>query len=150
MKFARKVAVAVNLNQPLPEVFKTLKDLEFLNHCEIHLVHSFLTINYLVGMGDTALVYPLESDRKLIQESVMATLNSYAQKIFPADFKGKVITHCLFSDDPKGSFCDYIKMEHIDLVITAAREKKGLFESSFTHYVQKHTSANLIVLKQKI
>lgn len=150
MRFARKVAVAVNLNHEIPDVFKTLKDLEFLNQCEIHLVHSFFTINYLVGLGEAALAYPLEADRIKIQESVMATLDNHARKIFPSDFKGKVITHCLFSDDPKRKFCDYVKAEHIDLVIVAAREKKGFFDSSFTYYVQKHTPANMIVLKQKV
>lgn len=147
MKFARRVAVAVNLNQPLPEVFKTLKNLEFLGNCEIHVIYSYLTISYLVGLGETALVYPLEADRKKVEESVNATLQDYSQKIFPAPFGGKIITRCLFSDDPKRAFCDYIKEENVDLVIVATREKKGLFESSFTQFVNKHTNANMIVLK---
>lgn len=149
MKFARRVAVAFNLNQPFPEVYGTLKNLQFLDECEIHLIHSYLTLSYLIGMGETALVYPLSGDREKIEQAVQATLMSYSRKIFPEGFKGKVIVRCLFSDDPKRTFCDYVKEENIDMVIVATREKKGLFESSFTQFVNKHTTANMMVLKHR-
>lgn len=149
MNTIRKVALAVNLNDPIPEILKIIKNLDFLNHCEIHLVHSFLTLHYSMGFGETALVYPVEADRKVLEESVLATLTGIEKKIFPPSFKGKVIARCLFSDDPKRKFCSYVQEEGIDLVIAAARNKRGFFESSFTQYVSKHTSAHMLVLKDR-
>jgi len=69
MKFADRVVVAVNINENVAQILNPLRELEFLNHSEIHL---------------------------------------------------------------------------------GARERRGIFESSFSHYVNKHTACNLIILKHKI
>jgi nucleotide-binding universal stress UspA family protein len=148
MKFARKVAVAINLNHPLPQVLTTLKNLDYLEQCEVHLVHAFLTTTYAVAMGEAALIYPIEDDRKKIEEKVLSELEAISKTILPTAFKGKIIVHCLFSDNPKRRFCQFVDEEHIDLVVVAQREKKGLFESSFSHFINKHTHANMIILKQ--
>ena len=150
MSFAKKVAVAINLNEPMKDILSGLKDLEFLNKSEVHFVNVYLTTMYAIGLGESSIVYPIVSDQKRIQESTVAALQKMAPALLSSKFEGKIITDCLFGDDPKRKFCEYVEENHIDTVIVAAREKRGFFESSFTQYVNKHTRANMIVLKHKI
>lgn len=150
MKYFRKVAVAVDLTQDFPQVFQSIKELENLKHAEIHFVNVFQTTYFPMGLGETSLVYPLETDRKLIEESVMATLEKKSSELLPKDFTGKVILKCLFSDDPKFEFSKYVATEKIDLVVVATRQKHGIFQSSFTNYLANHSAANILMLKHKI
>jgi nucleotide-binding universal stress UspA family protein len=147
MKFAHKVAVAFDLSEEGKNEFSVLKQMEFLNQCEVHFVHVFQTTTFAYGMGDTALIYPIPDDRESLEESIVSTLKKVAAKIFPEKFQGKVLCHCLFSDNPKKAFCDFVVNNNIDLVLVAAREKRGTFESSFTHYVTGHTKSNIMMLK---
>ncbi len=148
MSFAKKVAVAVNLNDPLRDHLALIRDLDFLTESEIHFVSVHRTATYAIGLGESSIVYPLDIDQKRIHEKTVAELMRLAPEILPQGFKGKLVAHCLFGDDPKRRFCDYVSEVGIDTIIVAAREKKGLFESSFTQFVTKHTRANVIVLKR--
>lgn len=147
MKTVRKAAVAIDLAEPLPEVYKSLKSFEFLRGADVHFVFSFMTTSYAIGIGETSLIFPMADDRTKIEESVVAMMKDLAGTLFPKDFCGRLSAHCLFSDDPKRKFCDFLDAEKIDMVIVAAREKKGIFDSSFTNYVSKHSRANMLVLK---
>jgi hypothetical protein len=150
MKIARKVAVALDLSEPLPEVYKSLKYFEFLKNTDLHFVFSYMTTSYAVGIGDTSIIYPMEDDRAKIQESAVAMMKDLATNLLPKDFFSRVSAHCLFSDDPKRKFCSFLEDQNIDMVIVAARAKKGIFDSSFTNYVSKHSLCNMLVLKHNI
>ncbi len=150
MSFAKKIAVAINFNNPMKDILSGLKDLEFINKSEVHFVNVYLTTTYAIGLGESSIIYPIASDQKKIQESTVAALQKIALELLPAKFEGKIVTDSLFGDDPKRKFCQYVEDKGIDTVIVAGREKRGFFESSFTSYVNKHTRANMIVLKHKI
>lgn len=147
MRFAKKVVVAVGLNENVQELMKPLRDMEFLNHSEVHFVHVFNTINYTTLYSEFPLVYPVEADQKKIEESILSFLVSMAKEVMPKNFEGKVIHRCLFGDRPKDKFCHYVDEVKADLVIVPTRQKRGFFESSFAQYVTKHTHANMILLK---
>jgi hypothetical protein len=150
MSFAKKVAIAINLNDPHAEIFKAMKQLEFLVNSEIHFITINMTTTYAIGLGESSIVYPLIDDQKKIKESTVAELGKLSAAIVGHDFKGKIFLECLFSDDPKRKFCEFVAEKNIDTVIVAAREKRGIFESSFTQYVNKHSHANMIILKHKV
>lgn len=150
MSFSKKVAIAINLNDPQTEILKGIKQLEFLNNSELHFVTINMTTSYAIGLGESSIVYPLIDDQKKIREATISALNQLASTLLWQDFRGKIISECIFSDDPKRKFCEYVKESGIDTVILAGREKKGFFESSFTNYVNKHSHANLIILKHKV
>jgi hypothetical protein len=150
MSFAKRVAVAINLNEPMKDILSGLRELEFLNKSEVHFVNVYLTTTYAVGLGEGSIVYPILSDQKKIQESTVAALQNMVPGLLSPKFEGKIVPDCLFADDPKRKFCHYVEEKNIDTVIVAAREKRGFFESSFTQYVSKHTRANMIVLKHKV
>jgi hypothetical protein len=150
MNFTRKVGVAINLNDPVPDILSCLKTMDFLNGSEVHFVTVYLTTTYAIGLGETSIIYPFESDRKQIREVAQKKLREVSREVLPKHFKGQVIEECLFSDDPKRKFCDYISENHLDTVIVASREKRGIFESSFAQFITKHSQANIIILKHKI
>lgn len=147
MEFIKKVVVAVGMDEDMEERLKPVTGMDFLNNCEVHFITVFNTLNYGFAMGDFPLVYPVEADKKVIEVTINEMLKATSKKILPAGFKGKVIHECLFDQNPKALFSTYVEDVGADLVIIAAREKKGFFESSFAQYVGKHTKANLFILK---
>lgn len=150
MSFAKKVVVGINLGEPLTELFVALKELEFLNESEIHFLSINQTTTYAIGLGESAIIYPLEDDQKKITESTLEELKELTRKLLPASFKGKIVIESLFGDDPKTRFCEYVEEHNIDTIIVAARETRGFFEGSFTQYVTKHSRANVIILKHPV
>lgn len=148
MSFGKKVVVAVELDESLDDVAKSIKEMEFLKTSEIHFVNVFHTINYAVGMGSSPLIYPIEADRREIEVSILGKLDDFAKKAVPQGFDGKVFHHCLFSENQKHAFSDYVKKENADLIIVATKSKHGFFESSFAQYVNKHTGASLLLIKK--
>ena len=150
MKFLKKVVIAMDLSQEPLESLKSIKTLDFLKESEIHFVHVFNTYNYSFMFGDFPLIYPIEADRKAIEDGVLNLLKEKTKDILPTGFMGTTVMKCLFADDPKSRFCDYLKSESPSLVIVPARKKHGFFESSFAQYVGRHSEANLLILKREI
>lgn len=148
MNFSKKVVVAVGLSDEMSGMMKPIRNMEFLSHSEVHFVHVFNTMNYTTVFSDFPIVYPIEADLKGIEESVIGFLAKTAKEVLPANFTGTVITKCFFDPSPKDKFCDYLKEIKADLVIVPTREKRGMFESSFANYVNKHSHANMILLKK--
>ncbi len=149
MQLTKKTIIAVDLMNEPKEVLNALKKLDFLNHSEVHFVHVFKTINYSFVFSEFPMVYPIEADRKVIEESVLSMLRKTTKEVLPANFQGKVIERCLFSDNAKAKFCEYVAESKGDLAVVLAREKHDLFESSFARYVSSHSKANILILKHK-
>jgi len=147
MSFAKKVVVAVDLNNDSTLLLTPLREMEFLLHSEVHFVHVFNTVNYSVFFSEFPMVYPLETDRKVIREAVISFLTLTAKEVLPKAFSGKIIYECFFDESPKAFLSEYVKNTNIDLVIVPTRVKRGIFESSFAQYVSQHTNANMIFLK---
>ena len=147
MRFGKKIVIAVDLQEGMEEALKPLKGMDFLRASELHFVHVFHTTTFAYGLGETALIYPIEEDRNIIHQSVLAKLVQLSAGLLPAGFEGKAYQRCLFSDDPKRKFCDYANEIGADTVIVATRQERGLFESSFAAYQSKHARAHVIALK---
>jgi hypothetical protein len=150
MNFTHKVGVAIDLSDPHPELLSALKTMEFLISDEVHCISVQQTTTYAIGLGESALIYPVEPERKKVRELSLKRLEQISKEILPNNFKGKIVLECLFSDDPKRKFCDYVAENNLDTVIVASREKRGIFESSFAQFITKHSRANMIILKHKI
>ena len=147
MSFAKKVIVAIDFSNEINNLLSDLKEMPFLSASEIQFVHIASKITYSFVFSNMPLVYPIEEDRKTIEENTLANLKKLSTEVLPSDFKGKVIHHCFFSENPKQYFVDYVNAENPDLIIMATRERKGFFESSFAHYVDKNTKTNVLLIK---
>lgn len=144
MGFGNRVVIAVSLEETTHAHLATLRDLKFLNEAEVHFVHVFQTTNMGYGLGEYALVYPPEPDRKALEKSLIEALKKSCCDCFP---KGKVVYKCLFDQSPKEEFCLYAKEVEADTIIVFTREKRGFFESSFAQFVSRHSPCHTLILK---
>lgn len=149
MAFANKIIVAVDFNNEIPHLLEDLKQLNIPNECELHFVHMANKITYSFVFSTTPLVYPIDEDRKTIEEDILINLKKLSRAVLPESFKGKVEHHCFFSENPKIDFAEYVNTQKADLVVVATRERKGFFESSFAQYVDRHTRANMLLIKHR-
>lgn len=147
MSFAKKIIVAIDFTNEIKNLLSDMKEMTFLTSSEVQFVHIASKITYSFVFSNMPLVYPVEEDRQTIEESTIAHLTKLSKEILPADFSGRVSHHCFFSENPKQAFVEYINQQSPDLVIMATRERKGFFESSFAHYVDKNTKANILFIK---
>lgn len=148
MNFAKKVAIAVEMDEEVTGLFDMVREMEFLKNSELNFVHVVHTVSYSFGLADSPLVYPIEADRLEIKRVVLDRLTRFSNEHLPKGFDGKVNIHCLFAEHQREEFSRFVKDQNIDLVIVATRLKHGFLESSFAQYVNKHTNANLLLLKK--
>ena len=148
MKFAKNVVVAVGIaeNDEGANSYEVLSEMSFLNHSTIHFVHVFKTILYSSVIGPS-LIYPVAEERYKIEESMFQYLKRTFAPVVPASFEGQAHFKCLFSEVPKQALVKYATEVEADLVIVASRKERGIFESSFAQYVNKHTMADVLILK---
>jgi nucleotide-binding universal stress UspA family protein len=143
-----KIAIAISLNPELNSNYKELQTTNWLKEAEIHLVNVFHTHHYMLGMEDIPLAYPIETDLEEIKKSTLSYLKRVAREAFDQISETQLHFHCLFSDDPKQEFCDFVNSQKVDLSIILTRKKRGFFESSFGQYVSRHSDSNVLLLKQ--
>lgn len=147
MKMSKKVIVAVGLNDESSTLLKPMSEMDFLLESEIHFVHVFNTFNYTTVLSDFPFIYPIEADRAPIEKSILELLAKTSSEVLPKGFKGKIIYKCLFDENAKFKFSEYTNEQDASMVIIPTRKKREIFESSFAQYVNKHTKANLLLLK---
>lgn len=143
-----KVVVAVSLNPELNVRYKKLQSTNWLLGADVYLVNVFHTHNYILGTEDIPLAYPIEKDVEEIKSSTVKYLKRVGREIFSQIPENKLHCVCLFNDDPKHAFCDYVNEVGADLTIVLTRSKRGLFESSFGQYVSRHSNSNVLFLKE--
>ena len=141
-----KTLVCVELYNFKHDLLKEkLTEFNLASSNEIHFVHSFRINVY----ADNFLVssYPTEDEQPKIKESVLSAINN-----FTGDFEtgeAKIVVDCLFSVSPKEAIVKYVEENNISKIVVVTRKKHNLFSSSFTEYLLSHTSAELVVLREK-
>lgn len=147
MKFAKKVVIPVLMNDNLVIQLNFLKEMQFLNHSEVHFVHIYQTITQAALVGDKIFVYPPKAEREQIEKDITERLKMISFEVLPIGFKGLAKQSCLFSDYPRNHMAELIKESNTDLVIIPTRKKHGLFDSSYAQFLNKHTDANIFFIK---
>ena len=145
MAFPRLAIIAVDTNKDL-NILKSIHRLNFMVDTEIHFVHIVRKMDYNDALSLNA-NFPLFQDMDAIKDAVVEKMKSITPEIIPHQHIGKIIYTCLFGFDPKKDFCNYLNELKPELVLVVTRPKHGLFESSFSHYVCRHSEFNVLVLK---
>lgn len=148
MSLTTKVIVAVSPADNIESLLSPLREMNLPSTTEIHFVNVFALVTYSYWMSNAPLVFPIESDRKEIEASTVKKLTEIGHHVLTENFKGKIIAKCLFGESTKSTFAEYVNKENASLVVVAKRAKRGLFESSFAQFVNTHTKANLLLLKE--
>lgn len=145
MEFGKKVVIAVDIQIATSDQLSQLKWLNILRNAEVHFVHVYQTTIMTYGMGEYCQMYPAEADRKSIALSVTKIMDKlYEGSLGP---ETKIVTHCLFDENPKEEFCAYAKEVKADTMIIFTRERHGLFDSSFAQYAARHSPCHVLILR---
>ena len=146
--FPQKVVIAVDTAIPA-EVLMPIKKMDWLKDSEIQFVHVFKILNYGDGLSFNV-AFPFQQDRAELSEAVIQKLKEYAELCLPYGYLGKVLCQCLFDENPKEKLVQYLHDQQIDLVIVATRERKGLFESSFASYLNRHAPCSVLIIRPQL
>jgi len=125
---------------------RPLEHLSFLASSEIHFVHIVPEISDVNGVS-LEVMFPKKETINSIRESVLLKMKRAALEVLPDSFSSKVTYTCLFSEDVREAFCQYLVDQQADLAIVVARQKRGIFDSSFSYYAGKYSPCSVLVLK---
>lgn len=148
MNRSKKIVVAVSLEEETRKTLFQLKGMGLSSDAHIHLVHVVPVILYARGLQLSVLTYPLPEERPSIEKAILARLESVKKELFIDH--NNVTCQCLFDENEKAAFADYVLKAQADLVVVASRNKHGvsnIFDSSFAQYQLRHSSANLLILR---
>jgi hypothetical protein len=143
----KKVVVAVDINEDGPKNLYQLRNLSLLKESEIHLVHVFELSNLSFDFLPASQLSPEDyiMVQKVIEEKLMAI-----QKDLGLDQNKKVVLKCLFAPNARQEFLNYADKEGATLIVAASKQREGfagLFESSFTAFLNKFSRSNLLILR---
>ncbi len=145
----KKVVIAIDLEETSLQNLYQLKDFSFPLESEIHLVHvfelSFMSFDFIPN------IQPSPEDYLLIQKVIEEKLQHIKKNLGLGDYKN-VVLKCLFSSNAKQEFLSYADSINAGLIIAGTKEKEGitgLFESSFTSFLNKFSSINLLTLRSR-
>jgi len=143
----KKVVVAVDMNEASLKTLSQINNFNFPKDSEIHLVHVF-EINFF-SFDFIPSLKPTPENYFLIEKAVEERLVKVKKQLGLDDHE-KVVLKCLISGNAKQEFLGYADRNGATLIIAASQEKegfKGLFESSFTNFLNKFSTTSLIILR---
>lgn len=142
-----KTVIAVDMDDAVIKTLTQINNLPISKDSEIHLVHVF-EISYF-NFDFLPTLQPTPENHFLIEKLMEEKLQKTA-KLLGLENHTKIVTKCLISGNAKQEFLSYADREGATVIIAAAKEKegfKGLFESSFTNFLNKFSRSNLIILR---
>lgn len=141
-----KTIVAVSLDDKNIEALSQIGDLPFSENSVIHLVHVFeihqLSLDFIPNLHlspeDLLAVEKWGEDRLLeVRDKIGLT-------------EKNCVVKCLISTNPRQEFLNYADTHGATLIVAVAKERegvRGLFESSFTNFLNKFSRCNLLLLR---
>lgn len=145
MKFS-KIMIAADLDPRALPILKKVKDLGLPQDADIQLVH---VLEMSLAEHFVPSLRPSAEEIAQIEKTIEKELNEIKDLIGLSDFK-KVTVKCVISPNAKQDFLELSEDFKADLIIAAAKEKeglKGVFEGSFTSFLNKFSAANLLTLR---
>jgi hypothetical protein len=143
----KKVVIAVDMETATLNCLHQLRTLPIPKDSEIHLVHVF-ELNF-ISFDFLPAPQPSPEDLLLIQRTIEEKLTA-VQKDLGFDEHKNVVRKCIIASNARQEFLGYADKERATLVVAASKEKEGfqgLFESSFTAFLNKFSTSNLLILR---
>lgn len=146
----KKIVIAMNLEREEGKTMGQLKhSYPFLAEAEVHLVHVFEmhTLNFdfiptLQPKKEDLLAIQKWGEEKLLEQKAQLGLIEHS------NCKVK----CLISSNPKQEFLGYCDELGADLIIAGTKERsgiKGIMETSFTNFLHKFATSNVLLLRPR-
>lgn len=143
----KKVVIAVDLDADSLKSLYQLRTLAIPKDSEIHLVHVF-ELNFM-SFDFLPVSRPSPEDYLLIEKVIEEKLMAVKRELGLEQHKN-VVLKCLFAPNARQEFLNYADKENATLIIAASKEREGfngLFESSFTAFLNKFSRSNLLLLR---
>lgn len=144
-----KIVVALDMDESCIETLSQIKKLNISKNSEIHLVHIF---EYSSASFDFNIVVPPSPDDLDKIQMIMVDKIKALKPTLGLGDHSNVVCHCIISGNAKQEFLNYADSVQAELIIAASKERKGflgLFESSFTSFLNKFSRAHIVVLRPK-
>lgn len=142
-----KIIIAVDMNETSLKTLSQINNFDFRKDSEIHLIHIF-ELNFF-SFDFLPTLQPTPENYFLIEKAIEERLDKIKNQLGLGNHE-KVVLKCLISGNAKQDFLGYANKNGATLIIAASQEKKGLngfFESSFTNFLNKFSTASLIILR---
>lgn len=142
----KKIIIAVDMEKDSLKCLEQLRTFPIPKDSEVHLVHVF-ELNFM-SFDIIPVVQPSPEDYLMIQKLMEEKLLAVKDKL--GLDQQNVVVKCLFAPNARQEFLNYTMEQKASLVISASKERqgfKGLFESSFTAFLNKYSRSNLLILR---
>jgi nucleotide-binding universal stress UspA family protein len=142
-----KVVIAVDLDETSLRSLSQIKNFPLPQECEIHLVHVF-ELNFM-SFDILPNIEPSPEDYLLIQKVIEEKLLKVKGELSLTEHKN-VLVKCLFGHNARQEFLKYAEETGASLIVAASKDRQGfagLFESSFTTFLNKFSKTNLLILR---
>lgn len=149
MKKLKIAVMGIQFTEDYLDVWKMIKEMDFLNHVEVHLVHVSGASDHAMNAALNLPLYPANETRVILEHAVTSQLESLAPHILPPTHTGRVVVKCLFGSHPKKVFSDYVSRVDASMVILAADRDRMFSMGSFIQYQCLHSKAAVLVLREK-
>ncbi|WP_196801786.1 universal stress protein [Bacteriovorax sp. BSW11_IV] len=142
----KKVMIAVDFDKKALPLLSKISKLSLPTDTEIHLVH---VVEMSLAEHFVPSLRPSADEISQIEKNVQDELAKLQKDIGLGDFKN-VKLKCMISPNAKQDFLQYSEDKGVELIVAAAKEReglKGVFEGSFTSFLNKFSAANLLTLR---
>ncbi len=147
---AKKILIGISMDNKMQETIQnTLKDFRFNKDDTIEFLHVFEEENYVYMVPP--IIYPASEQKAAIKDTVLNIMKSIWENAGDKNLKN-IKYECLFDENPRERFCNYLKENKADLCLIATRGKhgiEGLFTSSFADYLNKFSPCDIWVARPK-
>lgn len=147
MSYPKVTVIAIDTANSV-SMYTDIRKMTFLKDSEIHIVHVVHKLDF-PGSLLTNFNYTLYEDEVPIRNAVIDKLQSMGPQIVPYGHEGKQFYKCLFGDNLKKTFCDYLMQTNAELTIVSTRHEHGIFEGSFSYYVGRHAPCSVLVTRER-
>lgn len=147
MAFPKVTVIAVDTANG-HEMYSDIRRLTFLKDTEIHIVHVVHKLEFPASLLSN-FNYTLYEEEGPIRSAVIDKLKSMGTNILPYGHEGKKVFECLFGDNIKQTFCEYLKDTQADMAIVSTRHQHGIFEGSFSYHIGRHAPCSVLVIRER-
>lgn len=145
MKSFKKVILGVKLDEGF-EIVSLLNRLDFLKTSDIFLVHVSRSTDHSLFPELKLAFYPSGEEKIILEQAIIGKLNQIKNSMVSSGRSGEIQVECLFSGNPKKSFCQFASEINSDLILLMA-EKSKFPIASFVQYQIDHSKIPVFILR---
>lgn len=142
-----KVVIALDTSLERDQL-KVFSGMDFLKNCDVTLVHLVQEVDYSDGISFNV-AFPTDEDKSKLTDAVIEKMKQLSLEILPPGHLGSIDYVCLFAENIKDAFCQYLAETKVRLAVVASFHRHSVFDVSFGDYLSKKAPCGVLVIKGK-